>query len=64
MWCYGCNRLSNNVRITGKSIKFAENLNKNYLNDALNGISPDEIYCIDLAIKTLKSVIKKYKDVK
>ncbi len=30
----------------------------------LNGIPPNEIYCIDLAIKTLKSAIKKYKDVK
>ena len=52
------------VTVTGKSIKFAKNLNADNLNDALNGIPPNEIYCIDLTIKTLKSAIIKYKDVK
>jgi len=47
--------------IEGKSIEFAEKLNHEELNDALMGVPYDEIYCIDLAIDTLRSLIEKYK---
>jgi len=52
------------IIIIGKSVEFAENLKPDYLINALIGIPPDEIHCIDLAIKTLKNAIKKYKDIK
>ncbi len=51
------------IIITGKSVDFAENLKPDYLINALTGLPPDEIYCINLAINTLKSAIKKYKDI-
>lgn len=47
--------------IEGKSIEFAEKLKHEELNDALMGVPYDEIYCIDLAIDTLRSLIEKYK---
>ncbi len=52
------------ILITGKSIDFANNLKPDYLINALNGIPPDEIHCINLALKTLKNAIKKYNDFK
>ncbi len=47
--------------IEGKSIEFAENLKPKEINNALMRIPPDEKHCIDLAINTLKTAIKKYK---
>lgn len=47
--------------LIGKSIGFAEDLKANDINSALMGIPHDEQHCIDLAIHTLKDVIKKYK---
>lgn len=50
--------------ITEKSIDYAKNLKPDYLISALNGIPPDEIHCINLALKTLKNAINKYNNIK
>ncbi len=50
--------------ITGKSISYAKNLKPDYLINALNGIPPDEIHCINLALNTLKNAINKYNNIK
>ncbi len=52
------------IIIKGKSIEYAMNLKPDHLINALKGIPPDEIHCVNLAIITLKDVIKKYKDIK
>lgn len=49
------------ILIEGKSIEFAEKLKPEDINNALMGIPRDEMHCIDLAINTLKTAIKKYK---
>ncbi|MFW9970871.1 MAG: iron-sulfur cluster assembly scaffold protein [Candidatus Odinarchaeota archaeon] len=49
------------IIITGKSVKFAEDFKPNYLIEAFNGIPTTENYNIELAIKTLKNALKKYK---
>lgn len=50
--------------IDGKSIEFAEKLKREDLIDALNGLPNNEIHCVELAINTLKNIIKKYKDMR
>ncbi|MFX0003858.1 MAG: iron-sulfur cluster assembly scaffold protein [Candidatus Hodarchaeota archaeon] len=50
--------------ICGKSVEFAEKLSPDSLITALEGIPPDEINCINLAIKTIRNAIKKYKVIK
>ncbi len=47
--------------IEGKSIEFAERLKPEEIDGALNGLPADEKHCADLAIKTLRRVIEKYK---
>lgn len=49
------------ILIEGKSIEFTEKLKPEDINNALKGIPRDEMHCIDLAINTLKTAIKKYK---
>jgi len=49
------------ILIEGKSILFAESLSIEDIDRALMGIPQDEKHCLNLAIKTLKSVIEKYK---
>ncbi|HEA70706.1 hypothetical protein LCGC14_0290870 [marine sediment metagenome] len=49
------------ILIEGKSILFAESLSIEDIDRALMGIPTDEKHCLNLAIKTLKSVIEKYK---
>lgn len=49
------------ILIEGKSIEFTEKLKPEDINNALMGIPRDEMHCIDLAINTLKTAIKKYK---
>ncbi|KKM64029.1 hypothetical protein LCGC14_1505480 [marine sediment metagenome] len=46
--------------LEGKSIESAENLKPEEIDKALMGVPQDEFHCIDLAIETLKSIIKKY----
>ena len=52
------------ILIEGKSILFAESLNIEDIDRALMGIPENENHCLNLAIKTLKSVIEKYKAIK
>jgi len=49
------------ILIKGQSIEFAENLKVEDLDKALMGLPKDEKHCADLAIKTLRSAIEKYK---
>ena len=49
------------ISIEGKPVGFAENLSVEDIDRALMGIPKGEKHCLDLAIKTLKSVIEKYK---
>ena len=49
------------ILLQGKTIEFAENLKTEDINKALMGIPENEEHCLDLAIKTLRSAIKKYK---
>ena len=49
------------ILIEGKSILFAESLSIEDIDRALMGIPKDEKHCLNLAIKTLKRVIEKYK---
>jgi len=49
------------ILLEGKTIEFAENLKTEDINKALMGIPESEEHCLDLAIKTLRSAIKKYK---
>ena len=50
--------------ICGKSVEFAEKFSPDSLSSALEGIPHDEIDCINLAIKTIRTAIKKYKVIK
>ena len=49
------------ILIKGHSIEFAEKLKGEDINSALMGLPNDEEHCLDLAIKTLKCAIEKYK---
>ncbi len=50
------------ILIEEKLIQFAEDLKAEDINKALMGLPEDEKHCIDFTIKTLKSLIKKYKE--
>jgi nitrogen fixation NifU-like protein len=52
------------ILLEGNSIEFAEKLNQQDLINALNGIPHDEIHCVELAIKTLRKIVKKYKNMR
>jgi nitrogen fixation NifU-like protein len=47
--------------IEGKSIDYVEKLKPEDINNALMGMPEDEKHCAELAIKTLKHTIQKYK---
>ncbi|GAG91979.1 unnamed protein product [marine sediment metagenome] len=49
------------ILLEGKTIEFAENLKSEDIENALMGIPENEKHCLDLAVKTLKSAIKRYK---
>lgn len=49
------------ILIEGRSIEFAKKLTAIDIDKALMGLPKDESHCLDLAIKTLKSTIEKYK---
>ncbi|MHA1985232.1 MAG: iron-sulfur cluster assembly scaffold protein [Promethearchaeota archaeon] len=49
------------ILLEDKTIEFAENLKAEDINKALMGIPENEKHCLDLAIRTLRSAIKKYK---
>lgn len=49
------------ILLEGKTIEFAENLKTEDINKELMGVPENEEHCLDLAIKTLRSAIKKYK---
>ena len=49
------------ILIEGKTIEFAENLKIEDIDKALMGIPENENHCLDLAVKTLKRAIEKYK---
>ncbi|MFX0023362.1 MAG: iron-sulfur cluster assembly scaffold protein [Candidatus Hermodarchaeota archaeon] len=52
------------IMVTGKPIDFAKKLKPVDLINTLKGIPPDELYCVNFTLKTLKNSIKKYKDIK
>lgn len=49
------------ILIKGQSIEFAEKLTAEDIDKALMTIPKDEYHCLELAVKTLRSAIKKYK---
>ncbi len=49
------------ILLEDKTIEFAENLKVEDIDKALMGLPEDEKHCLDLAIKTLKGAIEKYK---
>ncbi|MFX0187539.1 MAG: iron-sulfur cluster assembly scaffold protein [Candidatus Hodarchaeota archaeon] len=49
------------LMIEGKSLDFAESLNPEDIDKALKGLPDDHKHCAELAIRTLKRVIEKYK---
>ncbi|MFX1434610.1 MAG: iron-sulfur cluster assembly scaffold protein [Promethearchaeota archaeon] len=50
------------ILIEGRSIDFAEKLKPIDVDRALNGLPEDHKHCAELAVRTLKRAIKKYKD--
>ncbi len=50
------------ILIKGKSIKFAENLKPDEIEKALGGLPPNHKYSAELAVKTLKKLIIKYRN--
>ena len=50
------------ILIEGKSLDFAENLKPEDVDQALKGLPEDHKHCAELAVRTLKRAIKKYKD--
>lgn len=49
------------ILIKGHSIEFAEKIKGEDIEKALTGLPKNEEHCLDLAIETLRSAIKKYK---
>ncbi|MFX1412012.1 MAG: iron-sulfur cluster assembly scaffold protein [Promethearchaeota archaeon] len=47
--------------IEGRSLDFAENLTPKDIDMALNGLPEDHKHCAELAIRTLRRLIEKYK---
>lgn len=50
------------LMIEGKSIEKAEKISPNDLDKALGGLPEDHKHCAELAIRTLRRLIKKYKN--
>ncbi len=50
------------ILIEGKSLDFAEQLKPEDVDQALKGLPEDHKHCTELAVRTLKRAIKKYKD--
>lgn len=48
--------------IEGKTIDFAENLDASDIDDALNGLPEDHKHCAELAKRTIRKAISKYKN--
>ena len=48
------------ILLEGKTLEFAQNLKAEDIDKALMGLPENEKYCLDLAIKILKSAIEKY----
>jgi nitrogen fixation NifU-like protein len=49
------------ILIEGKSLEYAERLTPNDIDDALGGLPDDHKHCAELAIRTLRKAIEKYK---
>ncbi|MFX0024636.1 MAG: iron-sulfur cluster assembly scaffold protein [Candidatus Hermodarchaeota archaeon] len=49
------------MMIEGKSLQYVESLQAKDLDDKLGGLPEDHKHCADLAIRTLKRAIEKYK---
>ena len=49
------------IFIKGKSLEYAESLKPNDIDKALGGLPEDHKHCAELAIRTLRNAIKKYK---
>ena len=47
--------------IEGKTIEYAENLKKEDIDNALHGLPEDHKHSLELAVRTLKNLIMKYK---
>jgi nitrogen fixation NifU-like protein len=47
--------------IEGRSLDFAENLKEKDIDMALNGLPEDHKHCAELAVRTLRRLIEKYK---
>lgn len=47
--------------IEGKSLKFAENLTSEMINNALHGLPKEHQHCAELAVKTLQGLLNKYR---
>ncbi len=50
------------ILIEGKSLDFAEQLKPEDVDQALKGLPEDHKHCTELAVRTLKRALKKYKD--
>ncbi len=50
------------ILIKGKSLNFAEQLKPEDVDQAMKGLPEDHKHCAELAVRTLKRAIKKYKD--
>lgn len=48
--------------IEGKSLEFAEKLKPKDLDDALKGLPEDHKHCTELAVRTLKRAIRRYRE--
>ena len=49
------------ILIEGKSLEFAENLKPNDIENALGGLPDDHKHCAELAVRTLRRTIEKYR---
>ncbi len=49
------------ILIEGKSIEYAEKLTPKDIDDALKGLPEDHKHCAELAVRTLKRTLNKYK---
>jgi nitrogen fixation NifU-like protein len=52
------------ILIEGQTIDFAEKLTVEDIDNALMKIPTEERHCLDLAVKTLRNTIEKYKELK
>jgi len=49
------------LMVEGKSLEFAESLSPEDIDDALKGLPEDHKHCAELAVRTLKRSIEKYR---